>query len=208
MRPLAIVQHDAALREEILLAMEGAGFKADCFRDGSTALAFLRKRSFALTILDLDINDTDPFAVCREAARFTPVIAFTTQCATEICVRAFEAGADDCVSQPIAGRELVARVRNVLRRAEESPDDEPFALAVAEMRIRDGNVTHDLTKGEAELLALLVARRPAPVTVAEMTVALGAKRGTLESRVKSLRRKLGAERLISRGRFGYQLLGG
>ncbi|HKR62266.1 MAG TPA: HTH domain-containing protein, partial [Thermoanaerobaculia bacterium] len=155
----------------------------------------------------LELTDTDPFAVCREASRLLPVIAMTSKQEEERCVRAFENGADDCVARRIPGRELIARIRNVLRRAdEEKHDTDALLTAVSEMRIRDGGETQELTRGEAELLALLLSRTPTPMTASEMSDILGVKRGTLETRIKTLRKKLGADKLVSRGRLGYQLV--
>jgi DNA-binding response OmpR family regulator len=207
MRPLAIIENDVSTSAELRIAVEAAGFRTDCFRDGASALTNLSRRTFALAILDLDLLDTDPFSVCREAARFVPVIALASESGEEMCLRAFENGADDCVSRQIPGRELVARIRNVLRRAEEGENESDALLAaVSEMRIRGEGEPRDLTRGEAELLALLLSRTPTPLTVAQMAEILTVKRGTLESRIKSLRKKLGPEKLVSRGSLGYQLV--
>ncbi len=207
MRPLAIIENDVAMSGQIRSAVEAAGFRADSFRDGASALTNLSRRTFALAILDLDLIDTDPFSVCREASRFVPVIALASDCAEELCLRAFESGADDCVARQVPGRELVARIRNVLRRAEEQENESDTLLAaVSEMRIRGEGEPRDLTRGEAELLALLLSRTPTPLTVTQMAEILRVKRGTLESRIKTLRKKLGPEKLVSRGSLGYQLV--
>jgi DNA-binding response OmpR family regulator len=207
MRPLAIIENDVATSSEIRAALEAAGFRTDSFRNGASAMADLSRRTFALAILDLQLTDTDPFSVCREVSRYAPVIALASNCAEEMCLRAFESGADDCVARQIPGRELVARIRNVLRRADmEESESDVLLAAVSEMRIRDEGETRDLTRGEAELLALLLARTPTPLTVARMAEILSVKRGTLESRIKSLRKKLGPEKLVSRGSLGYQLV--
>jgi DNA-binding response OmpR family regulator len=64
---------------------------------------------------------------------------------------------------------------------------------------------HELSRGEAEVLTLLLEHAPAPITTMEMARLLPAKRATIESRIKSLRKKLGSDRLVTRGRFGYEL---
>ena len=112
-------------------------------------------------------------------------------------------------SHPDRG-ELVARVRNVLRRATNERDAatcdlDKLSISLAEMRIRNGDVVHELSRGEAEVLTLLLEHSPAPITTVEMARILPAKRATIESRIKSLRRKLGPDRLVTRGRFGYEL---
>ena len=208
MRPLAIIDHASSitLRRDI----EAAGFRTDCFGDAPSALAALRRRSYALAILDLDLREVDPFRVCREVSSIVPVIAMTADSREDICVQAFESGADDCVVRTLTGRELVARVRNMLRRsASENEaaicDLDTLSISLAEMRIRNGGVAHELSRGEAEVLTLLLERSPAPITTVEMARVLPAKRATIESRIKSLRKKLGPDRLVTRGRFGYEL---
>ncbi len=210
MRPLAIIESDAHLAAEIRSAVESAGFRADCFSDGASALKILHARSFALVILDLETPGLDAFSVCSEAAQVAPVITLTSEDAEERCIRALESGADDCLCRPFGERELVARVQNVLRRANHGFDIhggfDALEISLREMRVRTGASTFDLTRGEAELLAVLLEHAPAPLTVARIASILSAKRGTIESRIKSLRKKLGAHRLASRGRLGYELV--
>jgi DNA-binding response OmpR family regulator len=213
MRALAILEGDDARSAAIQSLLESAGFRAERFRDAESALTTLRRRAFSLAILDLDGAEgsagSDPLATCREASRLLPVIALISEPDEEARVRTLEAGADDCISHPVAGRELVARIRNLLRRAEgDHPgerDLETLSVSIREMRIRDEGGMRDLTRGETEVLEQLLAHAPAPVTVARLADVLPVKRSTIESRIKSLRRKLGPGRLVSRGRLGYQL---
>lgn len=210
MKPLALIENDRALCAELRGTVESAGFQTECFHRGVDALNSLRTRSFSLAILGLDLLDTDPFAICREASGFVPVLTIARDHETDICVRALEAGADDCVCRPVQGRELVARIRNILQRGtgESSATDIGSAslqFSVSEMRVRNGGVAHDLTRGETELLALLLNYAPSPLSVTQMAELLHAKRGTIESRIKGLRKKVGSGRLVSRGRFGYAL---
>lgn len=206
MRPLAIIEPDATYSASLRATLEAAGFRAECFATATNALSELRTRAFALAILDLDVRDTDPYAVCREVSPHLPVITVARECETDACIRALECGADDCVVRSTAGRELVARVHNVLRRMPHREEYDTLETSLAEMRVRVGSATYDLTRGETEVLAVLVQHAPAPVTVARMCEVLPVKRGTIESRIKSLRRKLGKTRLVSRGSLGYQLV--
>lgn len=207
---VAIIEDDAAFATELRTAVESAGFQTDLFAGGAAALPDVRRQAFALAIVDLGIRDTDPFAVCSEASRLMPVIALTTSPGEEACVRAFQSGVDDCLVRPFAARELQARIHNVLRRAgSRHQDHDELALAVSTMRVRNGDEIHDLSHGEAEILAILLASRGSPLTVLQLLDRLPprsrVKRGTVESRIKNLRRKLAPGRLVSRGRFGYQL---
>ena len=210
MRPLALIDHavqSAALRRDV----EAAGFRLEHFPDALAGLVAIRRRAYALAIVDLELQDADPFAICREVSEIVPVIALTSNESEDVCVQAFASGADDCVCRTtLSGRELVARVRNVLRRAPSAADAatcdfDTLSISLAEMRVRNGGVVHELSRGEAEVLTLLLERSPAPITAVELARLLPAKRGTIESRIKSLRMKLGADRLVTRGRFGYEL---
>ena len=207
MRPLAIIESDSAHAASLHAALEAAGFRAQCFSSGSAALPHVRAQEFALAILDLDLRDTDPFAMCSEARQHLPVIALASACTAETCIRALESGADDCIRRKTSGRELVARVRAILRRSDPAGDGaaHSLALSIAEMRIRASDATHDLTRGETEVLSLLLTYMPAPITALRMAEPLHARRGTVESRIRSLRQKLGPGKLVSRGRLGYQL---
>lgn len=209
MRPLAIIEQDSTTSKNLLRSVEAAGFRADCFPDSASALSSLRQRPFSLAILDLDLREGDPFAVCREMSLLVPVIAISAEGDEEVRVRAFEAGADDCVTQTFTARELIARVRNILRRAGSSSNAtcelDALSISLPEMRVRNGGEVHELSRGEAEILALLLEHSPAPLTPTDMAKHLPAKRSTIESRIKSLRKKLGPGRLVSRGTFGYVL---
>jgi len=205
-RPLAIIEPDTIFSAALRATLEAAGFRAECFTSGTNALAALRTHAFALAILGLDLRDTDPYAVCREVSHHMPIITVAYDCDAEMCVHALECGADDCVVRATSGRELVARVRSVLRRTPHYDDYDSLESSLSEMRIHAGNATHDLTRGETEVLAVLLQHAPAPVTVSRMCELLPAKRGTVESRIKSLRKKLGKGRLVSRGSLGYQLV--
>ena len=207
---VAIIEHDPAFAAELRTAVESAGFHTDWFRDAASALDDVRRQAFSLAIVDLDFSDADPIAICREASRVIPVIAVTAERREEVCLRALDAGADDCVARPFSARELGARIRNVLRRAGAIPSGaDELSLAISAMRVRAGGETRALSRGEAEILAILAASRGHPLTAVELLERLPThsqvKRGTVESRIKSLRRKLGPGKLITRGRLGYEL---
>jgi DNA-binding response OmpR family regulator len=209
MRPLAIIESDATFASQLRTSVEGAGFRTECFDDAQTAVSEMRSRPFSLAILDLADCPPDPYRICRELSDLAPLITVLDECQAESCVRAFESGADDCVIRTVPERELVARVRNVLRRAEGDRAEQHLAsvsISLSEMRVRRGEQVLDLTRGETELVALLLEHAPAPLTPARAAQILAAPRSTVETRIKSLRAKLGPGVLISRGRIGYQLL--
>ena len=209
MRPLAIIECDGILAANLHATLESAGFHAHLYATASAALPHLCANEYALAILALDMKDADAYAICSEASRHLPVITLTSACDEEVCVRALQCGADDCVQRRVSTREIVARVRSVLRRTgtQELASFAAFDISLSEMRVRVNGVTHNLSLGETELLTLLVESGQTPVTVNRLASALGAKRGTVESRIQSLRRKLGPGHLVSRGGLGYHLSG-
>lgn len=206
-RPVAIIENDAAARAELRNAIEDAGFRAHCFGDAASAVAKVKDRGFAAAIFSLDLRNDDPFAMCGALSRVVPLIAITDAREGDRCAQALEAGADDCAVRPLPPRELIARLRNVMRRVEMDVDgEEGLSISIAEMRVRTGRTVHNLTRGEAELLAVLADRAPSPLSPAQLAEILGAKKGTVQSRIKSLRKKLGVTRLANRARLGYHLV--
>lgn len=209
MRPLAIIERDGADRAVPRATIEAAGFRTEFYTSAADALTSLRQRPFALAIIAIDRSDA-AFELCRQASELVPVIALAPDPAAETCVRAFDSGADDCVARTVPPRELIARVRNVLRRTtgwEDGHEGETLlAQSLLSMRVRNGHATYDLTLGEAQVLRALMDEAPRPITPLALAQRLQANRGTIESRLQSLRNKLGPEKLISRGRLGYQLV--
>lgn len=189
-------------------AVESDGFRADCLEDAAAALDSIRRRAYSLAIVVTDADEGHSCSICREASTYVPVISVIGSCQAEACVHALECGADDCVPRSIPARELIARVRNLLRRFQPAAMPAPGSveLTIAEMRVHVDGQTYELTKGEAEVLAVMAESSPTPITIVDIAERLGARRGTVESRIKSLRTKLGS-RLISRGRLGYEYVG-
>ena len=207
---VAIIEQDPGFAAELRTAVESAGFHTDWFREARTALEDVRRNAFSLAIIDLDLHGIDPFIFCHEASRMIPVIAITASRHEDVCLRALEAGADDCVTRPFSARELAARCRNLLRRAGSvNNGGDELSVAISAMRVRTGDETRALSRGEAEILAILASSRGRPLTALELLERLPThsrvKRGTVESRIKSLRRKLGPGKLLTRGRLGYEL---
>ena len=96
-------------------------------RSGTEALAELRRRPFALVLLDIGLPDIDGFDVCRTIKSFSdvPVVMLTARGEEADRVAGLELGADDYVAKPFSPRELMARVKAVLRRHRHGhrPDD-------------------------------------------------------------------------------------
>jgi two-component system alkaline phosphatase synthesis response regulator PhoP len=180
-----------------------AGFDVIVVGDGVRALETARGRQPDLVVLDLGLPRLDGLEVARVLRRESdvPIIMLTARVEEDDRLRGLEIGADDYVTKPFSPRELVARVRAVLRRSEGRHVDgdllrvSDLTIDVARMSVRRGDEPVDLTPTEFQVLATL-ARHPGRVfTRAQL---LDAARGTeteayeraIDSHVKNIRRKL------------------
>ncbi len=147
-------------------------------RNGTEALAEARRRPFSLVLLDIGLPDTDGFDVCRTLKGFcdVPVIMLTARGDEADRVAGLEIGADDYVAKPFSPRELMARIKAVLRRA--------GALAEAN-HLHAGDVEVDLRARE-----VVVAGSPVKLTQKEfdLLVQLLSHPGVVYSRDELLER--------------------
>lgn len=211
MRSIGIIEADCALSSNISAELRAVGLQSVSVppEEGARAATC---HSFALLLIDLAaMDDAVPF--CRSVSERQPVIAVAANDHCDTCVDVIEAGADDCVPRSIQPRELIARIRNVLWRAAASYESADVRRhdPVEAMRVRVGNEVRNLSRGEAEVLALLLEHSPAPLTIEEILSLLPpsparVKRATVVSRLKSLRQKLGPGWIEVRAGFGYQIV--
>ena len=197
-----LVEDETAIAQTVLYALRAEGFEAVHCLTGGDALLHARSEPFDLAVLDVGLPDIGGFALCRELRRDRdlPVIFLTAQAAEADRILGLEIGADDYVSKPFSPRELVARVRAVLRRGRLPP----FAGAAAGFdhdgdgkRIRFQGRLLDLTRYEYGLLAALLQRPGAVLSRAQLMDrvwgdALDSGDRTVDSHIKTLRAKLHA----------------
>ena len=117
---LLVVDDDVELTRRLVLFLEERSFAATAVHDGRAALSFLDKTGIDLVLLDLGLPGLDGFEVLRAVRTqgSLPVIVITSNDDERDTVFALELGADDYVTKPIRSRELLARVRSVLRRSQ------------------------------------------------------------------------------------------
>jgi two-component system, OmpR family, response regulator len=142
-----IVDDDPHLREVLRFALSQAGFRVEEAADGSAGLERARRDSFALIILDLMMPEMDGLEVCRALRTFSRVpIVFLSSRDDEVDrILGLELGGDDYVTKPFSPRELVARVRAVLRRTTPGSAD----LARRPERLQRGPLRLDLEQWRA-----------------------------------------------------------
>ncbi|GAB3090113.1 two-component system response regulator CreB [Lysobacter terrae] len=197
---ILIVEDEPAIAETVLYALRAEGFEARHCLTGGEALR-VAKEGFDLAVLDVGLPDIGGFALCRELRRDRdiPVIFLTAHDAEAERILGLEIGADDYVTKPFSPRELVARVRVVLRRGQNA------AAAAAPVhgfehdaeghRIRYRGRVLDLTRYEYGLLAALLQRPGAVLSRAQLMDrvwgdALDSGDRTIDTHIKTLRAKL------------------
>ncbi|HLQ05696.1 MAG TPA: response regulator transcription factor [Verrucomicrobiae bacterium] len=185
--------------------LELEGYEVVTASDGEDGLAKAISTTPDLVILDITLPRKNGFEVCRELrarANPTPVVMLTARSQETEKVLGLELGADDYVTKPFSPKELVARVRAVLRRAEgmRSPSDvirvgTSVELDVPRMEARFDGRRVELTKTEFQLLATM-ARQPGRVfTRAQLLdavrgVAFESYERAIDAHVKNIRRKI------------------
>jgi len=177
-----------------------AGFDVIIAGDGARALELVRGRRPDLIVLDLALPIVDGFDVASAVRREseTPIIMLTARAQEEDRLRGLDIGADDYMTKPFSPRELVARVRAVLRRARKDEDIARVADLIIDsprMKVTRNGETIDLTPTEFQILSVL-ARAPGRVFTRQQL--LDTVRGSdvdsfdraIDSHVKNIRRKL------------------
>lgn len=183
--------------------LQRQGYQVATAADGPTALAIARRDKPALVVLDLNLPGMDGLDVCRTLRRESdvPIIMLTARIEETDRLIGLELGADDYITKPFSPRELVARVRAVLRRAR-GELQAPNVIRAGELEIdldgrrvaRDGEWL-DLSRTEFNLLAVL-AQHPGQVfSRAQLLqrlhgVAFDGYERSIDAHVKNLRRKI------------------
>ena len=205
-RTVLLVEDEAAIADPLAEALEGEGFRAEVAGTLADGRDRSRRAPPDLVLLDVMLPDGSGFDLLRElrAGGHIPVIMLTARGDEIDRVTGLELGADDYVVKPFSGRELIARVRAVLRRTSPVHADEGAAgqtigaVAIdpsARTATLDGQRL-DLTRKEFDLLALLMANAGAVVTRERLIdevwdVNWFGSTKTLDVHVSGLRRKLG-----------------
>ena len=203
--------------------LEQGGFRVAVAGTGREALAAVSKSKPDFVVLDLRLPDMDGFDVCREMRKASnvPIIMLTARVEEADRLIGLELGADDYITKPFSPRELVARIRAVLRRVSGEGQHREFIRSGAlEIDVRGHSVTRDqeavhLTPLEFDLLVLLAGRPGQTFTRAQLLdhlsgVGEGAFDRSIDSHVKNLRHKIEPDParprlLITEPGVGYRL---
>lgn len=188
---IAVVDDEPDILELVSLHLKRSNFRASGFADAQSFYQFLAKEVPDLVILDLMLPDVDGLEICkylRAQERFSsiPVITLTAKTEETDKVIGLELGADDYVTKPFSPRELVARVRAVLRRHGRSEDD-------ARKIVISGLVVVDLDRHEVEVEGKKVELTPTEFRILEL---LASRRGRIQSRDQILTHLWGDEKYV------------
>jgi DNA-binding response OmpR family regulator len=201
---ILVVEDEAPIAEAVADRLRSEGFDVEVAADGLTGVERCGALRPDLVVLDLMLPGLDGLEVCRriQQDRHVPVLMLTARDTETDLLVGLAVGADDYLTKPFSPRELVARIRAILRRVER--EAAPAVLArLGEVELdrrartvrRAGEAVH-LTPTEFDLLACLIEADGAVLTRVELLHAVwgyrdGSGARTVDSHVRALRRKLG-----------------
>jgi DNA-binding response OmpR family regulator len=201
---ILVVEDEMKIARLVRDYLQHAGFDVIVTGNGESALASARGAKPDLVVLDLGLPGTDGLDVTRELRRSSnvPIVILTARGDEADRIVGLELGADDYVVKPFSPKELVARVRAVLRRTDAARQGPPEVLRVADvevdmsrLRVSVGGRSVDLTPTEFQLLATLV-REPGRVftrgqlLAALHGVAFESYERAIDAHVKNIRKKI------------------
>jgi two-component system catabolic regulation response regulator CreB len=220
---ILVVEDEQAIADTIVYALRTEGFDPVWVTTGREALAAQARTPAALVVLDVGLPDLSGFDVCRELQKLgaPPVIFLTARSGEVDRIVGLELGADDYLAKPFSPRELTARVRAVLRRAQGRPAapageaGAAWAHDEARCRISYRGRALDLTRNEYRLLAALLAA-PGRVFSRDQLMAAAwddpgaALDRTVDAHIKLVRSKLRAvapeaDPIVTHRGLGYSL---
>jgi DNA-binding response OmpR family regulator len=203
MKRILVVEDDRSIADLLRATLAGEGFAVEVARDGRAGLATFKSWSPDLVVLDRMLPELEGLEVLREIRKTsqTPVLFLTVRDDETDKVVGLEMGADDYMTKPFGVRELVARVRTLLRRNQAAaPPAERIAVGPLEIRMEQREVLREgkpveMTRTEFDLLVLL-ARNPGVVMSREKLLdgvwgySFDGYQRTVDTHVTRLRKKV------------------
>jgi DNA-binding response OmpR family regulator len=234
-RRLLVVEDDRAIADAVVRRLRSEGYGVDAVYDGPAAVRAALTVRYDAVVLDVLLPGLDGLEVCRRIQDRDPIPVLMLTARDEEADRliGLAVGADDYLTKPFSPRELVARIGALLRRVDRAAalaasafsadDDGPLCVGavtvdVAARRVTVGSAQVHLTRTEFDLLTAL-ARRPGRVVERDRLLAQvwdwepadavraahGSAARAVDSHIKALRRKIGADRIRTAHGVGYAL---
>lgn len=200
-----VVDDEAALRKVIRASLAASGFDVQEAGTGKEALKAFEQNAFDLVLLDVSMPGMSGVEACREIRQMAPrtgIVMVTVRDAEEDKVLALEAGADDYVTKPFQFRELIARLRAVLRRTHINGASEAKILEAGNLKmdldrrlVFRGGEEIRLSPKEFDLLAFMMKHQGAPLTHLNLLRAVwgpdyGGELEYLRTYVRMIRKKI------------------
>jgi DNA-binding response OmpR family regulator len=216
---LLLVEDDEAIGRLVKQYLQQQdGWRVLWLRTGEEAVGELRRHPVRLVVLDVGLPGIDGFEVCRQMRAWStvPIVMLTARDEEPDRVAGFELGADDYVPKPFSPRELAARIKAILRRAEQRSQEEVLSAGEIVLRRASHEVTVagegvELTSKEFDLLACFLEHRGIVLSRERLLdlvwgVSYPGGTRTVDMHVAQLRRKLRAPEAIHTVRgAGYKL---
>jgi two-component system alkaline phosphatase synthesis response regulator PhoP len=219
-KKILIVDDEPQIVEICQDYLKAAGYETVTASNGVKGLSLARREKPDLIVLDLMMPEMDGLDVCRTIRRESevPIIMLTARVEENDKLIGLELGADDYITKPFSPRELVARVRVVLRRAANTPDNDIIRVGDVELdrahyEVHLPDKTISLTSTEFEILAALMSQpgrifSRAQLLIATHGVTFESMERAIDSHVRNLRRKLEpAELIVTVHGVGYKFEG-
>ena len=203
MTTVLVVEDEIEIARVVRDYLDNAGFEVIVVGDGGSAIASVRSAKPDLLVLDLGLPGRDGLDVAREIRRWsdTPIVMLTARGDETDRIVGLELGADDYVVKPFSPKELVARVRAVLRRSRTAARGNEVVrvgdveIDTGKMRVSVAGTSVELTPTEFQLLATLVREPGRVFTRSQLLdavhgVAIESYERAIDAHVKNLRRKI------------------
>ena len=203
MTTVLVVEDELEIARVVRDYLDNAGFEVIVVGDGGSAIASVRSAKPDLLVLDLGLPGRDGLDVAREIRRWsnTPIVMLTARGDETDRVVGLELGADDYVVKPFSPKELVARIRAVLRRTRAAERGAEVLRAAdvvidtGKMRVTVAGRPVELTPTEFQLLSTLVAEPGRVFTRGQLLdavhgVAIESYERAIDAHVKNIRRKI------------------
>ena len=154
--PILIIEDEESITSFVAMYLEKEGFIVVSALTGAEGLRLASEKQPRVVILDLMLPDIDGFEICRRLRHDSevPIIMLTARDAATDKVVGLELGADDYITKPFDPRELVARVKSILRRSEATIRGEPVTLAAGPVTIDSSRREITINGKEAKMTAL------------------------------------------------------
>jgi DNA-binding response OmpR family regulator len=214
---ILVVDDEPTILAAVATRLRAEAFLVETAVGGPWAVATAAATTPDLVVLDVMLPGFDGLEVCRriQAQRSTPVLMLTARSDETDMLIGLGIGADDYLTKPFSMRELVARVRVLLRRVERMPEPQSvsvggYRIDLQARRVHSGDDEVRLTRTEFDLLVFLAQRPGAAVPRGILIEHIwgppsDVETRTVDSHVKALRRKLGSELIRTVHGVGYAL---